>query len=386
MIFKMNDVAIDSENEDVCAAATSFELTDKERYYNAAWRMRLVIGPVFSRDYTPKRWERKEMDGIIESLALENPNDHPKFLNEPGHQVTKKAISSIFFAEPNELQSVLLKRGSVLLGGEERELMLFTNGFVFSPVELDTLVNHLLDVNSGGADDLNLEQLCARFSAIDVDHSGSLDRCEIREFFRGTGMALSETALDGLLNKFDSDSDGTISLNEFKSIVHEMHHKPETQSNGNLWRSLGTKLRRALGRTSVTRRLDVAFQMADIRKIENISIIHGNKTKTFSDSEWAQLTLAVYIKGVIEPLLVTCAKPGHVEAWMEAFNTCITSLKSRSLGVASNTLPEESIDHSHAGLICGVRDSQNEEKQTNRTSLGKWLGSTVDWADEDTEE
>jgi len=286
------DVTIDSTNEIACASATSLALTDEERYDNAAWRMRLIIGPVFSRKYTPKRWERKEMDAIMEFLALKNPNpnDHPEYLDEPRHQVTKKAISSIFFPEPSERQSVLLKRGPVLLGGEERELMLFTNGFLFSRVELDTLLNLLLNVNSEGAEDLTSEQLSQRFCDIDVDRSGSLDRCEIRDLFRDMGIALSETALDGVMTKFDSDSDGTISLDEFKSMLHELNPKPEKQSNGFSWRSLGTRLRRALERTSVTRKLDVAFQMSDIEKIENIGICNSNKTQMFADSEWAQLT------------------------------------------------------------------------------------------------
>jgi len=81
---------------------------------------------------------------------------------------------------------------------------------------------------------------------------------------------------------------------------------------------------------------------------------------------------------------VTCAKPGHVEACMEPFRTCITSVKSRSIGIPSNAQPEESIgdsDHSHLGLIRGVRDPQNEKVRTNRSSLEKWLVSPVVWAE-----
>ena len=92
--------------------------------------------------------------------------------DEPGHQVTKNAISSIFFAESSEPQSVLLKRGPVLLGGEERELMIFTNGFLFSRVELNKLVNLLLDVDPEGAEDHISEQLSQRFHDIDIDRSG----------------------------------------------------------------------------------------------------------------------------------------------------------------------------------------------------------------------
>jgi len=83
---------------------------------------------------------------------------------------------------------------------------------------------------------------------------------------------------------------------------------------------------------------------------------------------------------------VTCAKPGHVEAWMEAFRICITSVQSRSVVIPSNAQPEESncdSCHPHSGLICGVRDPPKEKVRTNRSSLGKWLGSSVVWADDE---
>ena len=65
---------------------------------------------------------------------------------------------------------MLLKRGPILVDGEERELMLFTNGFVMSRVELDTLVNLLMDASSGSG--MSNEEICERFSVIDTDQSG----------------------------------------------------------------------------------------------------------------------------------------------------------------------------------------------------------------------
>ena len=94
------------------------------------------------------------------------------YVNKPRQQVTKDAISSIFFPKPDEVHSVLLKRGPVLACGEERELLLFSGGFVLSRVELDTLVNLLLDASSGRMKHLTSEELCERFSDIDTDGSG----------------------------------------------------------------------------------------------------------------------------------------------------------------------------------------------------------------------
>ena len=81
-----------------------------------------------------------------------------------------------------EPQSVLLKRGPVLVGGEdERELIMMTYGFVLARVEMDALVDLLLDkAPSGDADeDVGEEEALAaeeklreRFNAIDTDHSG----------------------------------------------------------------------------------------------------------------------------------------------------------------------------------------------------------------------
>ena len=69
--------------------------------------------------------------------------------NEPRQRVTNDAIRSIFFPRPDEPRSVLLKRGPVLVGGEERELSLFSGGFVLSRVEWNPLVDLLLDASSG---------------------------------------------------------------------------------------------------------------------------------------------------------------------------------------------------------------------------------------------
>merc|ERR1712216_683350 len=54
-----------------------------------------------------------------------------------------------------------------------------------------------------------------------------------------------------------------------------------------------------------------------------MGLCHSGKTELFTDSEWAHLTLAVHVRGRDMPLLVTCAKPGHVDTWMEAFRACI---------------------------------------------------------------
>ena len=64
-----------------------------------------------------------------------------------------------------------MKRGPILASGEERELMLFTHGFVLANVELDTLIDMMLDTNKNSRQ--NSTSLADRFMEIDADGSGS---------------------------------------------------------------------------------------------------------------------------------------------------------------------------------------------------------------------
>ena len=189
------------------------------------------------------------------------------------------------------------------------------------------------------------------FSACFYCHLVSaLDHCEIRDFFRGMGMALSETVLDELMKRFDSDSDGTVSFDEFKSMMHELQNLAEKKNNGFFLGGLGGKMKKALTKDGVTRTLDVAFQMSDIDNIENMGVSRSKEMQKIVSSELAPLTLVVYLKDVRVPLVVTCAKPGHAEAWEEAFCKCMESQG------ADDTLTDG---------CCNVEE---------------WNSSTIDWA------
>ena len=180
-------------------------LTEEETYDNKVWSVRFLNEEVFKKRYVPTRWEGKEMDSIIKFLALKNPTDDSEYLvcsidrcfvsyifcefhpdskyqslattlqnisltkNKEEEQRTREAIASIFFPKPQECKSVLLKRGPVLLGGEERELMLFTHGFVVSRFEIDSLLSVLLDEGLTGSAN---QSMSGRFRSLDVDASG----------------------------------------------------------------------------------------------------------------------------------------------------------------------------------------------------------------------
>ena len=63
-----------------------------------------------------------------------------------------------------------------MCGGEDRELMLFTNGFLLSRVELSALVSLLEGTNSERRENKTCEEyerlLAERFSDMDDDGSG----------------------------------------------------------------------------------------------------------------------------------------------------------------------------------------------------------------------
>jgi len=77
---KKNNQQNNNTSEWFADVMTSLELTQEERYDNAAWRMRLEVDQVFSKNYTPKEWEQKEMDAIINFLGLKDPELHSDYL------------------------------------------------------------------------------------------------------------------------------------------------------------------------------------------------------------------------------------------------------------------------------------------------------------------
>ena len=110
-------------------------------------------------------------------------------------QGTKAAIGSIFYPQLTEIQSVLLKRGSVRLCGEMRELMLFTNGFLLSIIDMNALVGLLLDSSPEKIEEENTREIThetsQRFSEIDEDGNG----CEYHSEQRLPSSLISHIAI-----------------------------------------------------------------------------------------------------------------------------------------------------------------------------------------------
>lgn len=307
-------------------------LTPEEKRGIRAWNIRLSKETVFSRYYFPEQWELRELKTIEKFLQLEDPHESPLFLNAPGQEATKKAITSTFFPGDMEAKSVLLKRGPILSdGAEERELLLFTHSFLLSRIEFDTLLNIMVTINSENPQYLNSKQLRERFNAIDSDQSGSLDRFEVKEIFDGMGMPISEHTLSDIMEKFDTDNDGTIDCAEFESeMLSKLQPKKESRWS---WESLGEKLKNTIRGSDAEQKLDCAYLLSDIEKIESTNICYSESTQMFAKSSWAELVFAIFIKGGGDPLVMVCSKPEHRLAWVDAFRTCYvksTQLRANS--------------------------------------------------------
>eukprot|EP00578_Thalassiosira_sp_NH16_P013609 CAMPEP_0181113522 /NCGR_PEP_ID=MMETSP1071-20121207/20392_1 /TAXON_ID=35127 /ORGANISM="Thalassiosira sp., Strain NH16" /LENGTH=516 /DNA_ID=CAMNT_0023197565 /DNA_START=216 /DNA_END=1763 /DNA_ORIENTATION=- len=305
-------------------------LTPGEMRDIRAWNIRMARETVFSRYYFPEQWEIREMKTLEKFLEVGNSHEAPALMNETGHERTKKAIAGIFYPGDHDAKSVLLKRGPILLDGtNEKEMMLFTHGFMLSNMEFSSLLNIIFTINSENPHYLNSQKLRERFDAIDTDGSGSLDRCELKEVFKGMGVPISENALSDIMDRFDFDHDGTIDFDEFESVMHEM--KPKKKELWS-WGSLGSKVKDTLKMSAcVEQKVDCGFLLSDIKKVESINVCYSEETQMFVNSSWAELVFAIFVKGRDDPLIMVCSKPEHRLAWVDAFRTCcVNSIQLRA--------------------------------------------------------
>ena len=310
---------------------TPSTLTQGELKDISLWNTRLARDTVYSRYYFPEKWELRELKTIEKFLELEK--DTP-WLNEPGRETTKQTVGDVFFPGDHDAKSVLLKRGPILFDGvDEREMLLFTHGFLLSRLEFDSLLNLIFTINSENPECLNPKQLRERFNQIDTDESGSLDRCELKELFNSMGVPIGERALGSIMERFDKDVDGTIEFEEFAEVMNELTPKKETSSSwslGSLQKTVGGMLKKSMSGPK-QHKLDCAYPLSDIERIESINMCSSQDTDFFAHSSWADLVFAIFVKGRDEPLIMVCSKPEHRAAWVDAFKTvCVKSLQLRA--------------------------------------------------------
>lgn len=119
--------------------------------------------------------------------------------------------------------------------------------------------------------------------------SPALDRCELKEVFKGMGVPISERALSDLMVRFDKDEDGTIEYDEFCTVMNELTPKKEPEKWGmnSLKSSFVGMLKKSV--TQAPPKLDCAYPLSDIEKVESINLCCSESTQFFQQSSWVSI-------------------------------------------------------------------------------------------------
>lgn len=191
------------------------------------------------------------------------------------YHIKNEIIRNIFRSGGHDPKSVLLKRGPVLFnGGDEREMLIFTHGFLLSRVKFDAPFHILFNDNS--------EKLKDRFIT--------------------------------MVN--EPDMHETIDLS---SVTNTLASKNEERWN---WGLLGQKMKQTMIGRDVERNVECAYSYSDVAKVECIDVCHSEATSVYRNTLWAELVLAIFVEKREEPLIIICSKPEHRSAWLDAFSIC----------------------------------------------------------------
>lgn len=63
------------------------------------------------------------------------------------------------------------------------------------------------------------KELRDAFAVFDADGSGSISRTELKKLMKNLGQTLSDAELDAMMDEVDTDGNGEIDFNEFKSMM-----------------------------------------------------------------------------------------------------------------------------------------------------------------------
>ena len=157
-----------------------------------------------------------------------------------------------------------------------------------------------------------------------------IDRCELKSHFNSVGMPIGEIALSDIMERLDTDHDGTIDLSEFKAALSFCQPKEEEKR----WNWMKGRVLSSF--QSFVKKDDLkldSYQLSDVEKLESINICCSETTTMYAQSSWAELVFAIFLKGKSDPLVLVCSKPEHRFAWVDAFRTCFvksTQMKADS--------------------------------------------------------
>ena len=324
-----NDIGSSCSSE-ISEVLFDTNLTTNEKRDIRAWDRRLSREKIFSKYYYPEPWEAREIVTIQRFLSITTDPRVSTVATLVKSEATNDAISFMFFPSDHSPKSVLLKRGPILLNGEEeRELLIFTHGLLTSRLEFDSLINILFTINSENPELLDSEQLRERFNAVDADGSGTIEKMELKQMFLSLGVPVSDEAMENIIERFDVDGDREISFDEFQKVMHELQPTLEDKSLLGRLSHFGKKVQKQINTSLTTgdRKLDKAYLFKDIEYIESIGVSSSASTKHIANSSFKDLAFAVFPKSGNEEMIFICSKPEQRMAWMDALSTCLINSK-----------------------------------------------------------
>mmetsp|Transcript_37338 Transcript_37338/g.78759 ORF Transcript_37338/g.78759 Transcript_37338/m.78759 type:complete len:757 (-) Transcript_37338:187-2457(-) len=304
--------------------------------------------------------------GLSSSLTSSLTNSAGKLskllLNDPVQntidpvKVTRKALNFIFFPYIHDPKSVLLKRGSVFLGDSslpnERELMVFSHGFLIASVVLDDAFSLFLALSDREflTEKSFLDYLQNKFREMDEEETGEIEKWELQKLFTDIGIPMGENTLDELIRQ---SLLSTTVVDQTERVDWEELHKSlqgffaqknsgSSESTSSNAKSLDDsehnnnglkKLFGAFSGKRKTTKVEYASLFSNITRIDSLNISHGDDptSEKIANSSYAHTCFSVTLsESKKDPLIFACSKTEHRDAWVEAFKPGVVRALAKS--------------------------------------------------------
>eukprot|EP00571_Detonula_confervacea_P009854 CAMPEP_0172301438 /NCGR_PEP_ID=MMETSP1058-20130122/3326_1 /TAXON_ID=83371 /ORGANISM="Detonula confervacea, Strain CCMP 353" /LENGTH=716 /DNA_ID=CAMNT_0013011551 /DNA_START=78 /DNA_END=2228 /DNA_ORIENTATION=+ len=279
-------------------------------------------------------------------------------------KATKHALDFIFFPFIHDPKSVLLKRGTIFIHDaslhNERELMIFTHGFLLANVVLEDAFSLFLALSdrefltSLGF----LDYLENKFREMDDDNNGEIEKWELQKLFTDMGIPMGESVLDELIQRsinsatpqsqcekvgwealhqavqgfFVQQNNATSSATSVKSLGLDDSSHGREGGNG---RDSGNGLKKLFGafqRGKKTTKVEHATLFSDVARVDSLNICHGDDSvsRELANSAYALTSFSVTLHDRMDdPLIFVCSKPEHRDSWVDAFKPGVVHALSK---------------------------------------------------------
>lgn len=292
----------------------------------------------------------------------------PKQTVDPA-KATKQALDFIFFPYVHDPKSVLLKRGPAFLSDEdpsnERELMIFTHGFLLASVVPEDAFRMYLALSDREflTEKKFLDYLQVKFRDMDEDGTGEVERWEVRSLFADLGIPMGASVLDELMAKSGIKQNGQAgkvgwgalhkamrgclegnpaSSNGASPGLDDSGHGQDQSGAAGGGGGLKKLLAGAAGAfqngKKKSTRVECAALFSNVTRVDSLSVCHGDDpaSREVANSSCARTAFSVTLSDRPDPLIFVCSKPEHRDSWVEAFKPGVvraTSTKSSDEGV-----------------------------------------------------